>query len=113
MNIKIATLIAQNDGKLPTYIEGSELPIYYTTINGRVFCPKCANALLKGEVQLDHTTADDLNDYEVNWADEKLQCYSNHSIDTATLEILDERGLNVDENKWWLHDRVRFTKCYT
>lgn len=99
MDIKIAKLLTQNNGKLPTYVDNMDYPIYYTTKDNKVLCPKCANAVVMGEVHLDHLSADDISDYKVNWDNDNLMCYSNHKIDTATIDIeADEGVLELDED---------------
>lgn len=98
MDIKIVKLMTQNNGKLPNYVADVDYPIYYITKDEKVLCPKCANALVKGEVQLDHLTADDICEFEVNWDNENLMCYSNHKIETATIDLYDEEVMELDED---------------
>ena len=98
MDIKIVKLMSNNDGKLPTYVADVDYPVYYVTKDGKVLCPKCANAVIKGTIELDNLTADDICDYQVNWDNNDLMCYSNHKIETATIDIYSEEVLELDED---------------
>ena len=98
MDIKIARLLTENQGELPYYSHLGDYPMYYLTKDNRILCPQCANAILRGEYTVDHIKADDIVDYQVNWDNDDLTCFANHKIETATLELDDEEGIEFDED---------------
>ena len=114
MNIKLAELISKNKGELPSHLTDEAYPVYYTTIQGLVLCPYCANLILKGESPFrNKIIADDLEDYKINWDNYDLECERGHHIDSATLEIAPvlERIMN-NENKRKIPNKIGHIKLY-
>lgn len=114
MNIKLAELISKNKGELPSHLTDEAYPVYYTTIQGLVLCPYCANLILKGESPFrNKIIADDLEDYKINWDDYDLECERGHHIDSATLEIAPvlERIMN-NENKRKIPNKIGHIKLH-
>lgn len=113
MNIKLAELISKNKGELPSHLTDEAYPVYYTTIQGLVLCPYCANLILKGESPFrNKIIADDLEDYKINWDDYDLECERGHKIDSATIEIgfpVIERTMN-NENKRKIPNKIGHIK---
>ena len=95
MNIKITNLLSSNNGKLPSYTENGDYPLFYVLRGGKVLCPKCANKLLIGG-GLNNISANDLEDYQVNWDSTDLKCINDHYIERATIEF-SEKGV-IDED---------------
>lgn len=115
MNIKLAELISKNKGELPSHLTDEAYPVYYTTIQGLVLCPYCANLILKGESPFrNKIIADDLEDYKINWDNYDLECESGHKIDSATLEIapVRERIMN-NENKRKIPNKIGHIKLHS
>lgn len=117
MDIKLAELLSMNGGRLPKYITKDSYPVYYVTKQGKILCPYCANLILLGNSRLfeDNITADDLQDYRINWDNYDLVCEHGHKIDSATLEIgfpVRERILN-NENKRQIPNKIRHIKFYS
>lgn len=117
MDIKLAELLSMNGGRLPKYITKDSYPVYYVTKQGKILCPYCANLILLGNSRLfkDNITADDLQDYRINWDNYDLVCEHGHKIDSATLEIsfpIRERILN-NENKRQIPNKIRHIKFYS
>ena len=114
MNIKLAELISKNKGELPSHLTDEAYPVYYTTIQGLVLCPYCANLILKGESPFKNKIiADDLEDYKINWDNYDLECERGHRIDSATLEIapVRERIMN-NENKRKIPNKIGHIKLH-
>ena len=114
MNIKLAELISKNKGELPSHLTDEAYPVYYTTIQGLVLCPYCANLILKGESPFrNKIIADDLEDYKINWDNYDLECERGHHIDSATLEIAPvlERIMN-NENKRKIPNKIGHIKLH-
>ena len=114
MNIKLAELISKNKGELPSHLTDEAYPVYYTTIQGLVLCPYCANLILKGESPFKNKIiADDLEDYKINWDNYDLECERGHHIDSATLEIAPvlERIMN-NENKRKIPNKIGHIKLH-
>ena len=114
MNIKLAELISKNKGELPSHLTDEAYPVYYTTIQGLVLCPYCANLILKGESPFrNKIIADDLEDYKINWDNYDLECERGHHIDSATLEIapVRERIMN-NENKRKIPNKIGHIKLH-
>ena len=114
MNIKLAELISKNKGELPSHLTDEAYPVYYTTIQGLVLCPYCANLILKGESPFrNKIIADDLEDYKINWDNYDLECERGHKIDSATLEIapVRERIMN-NENKRKIPNKIGHIKLH-
>ena len=114
MNIKLAELISKNKGELPSHLTDEAYPVYYTTIQGLVLCPYCANLIISGNTKLcgDTITADDLQDYGINWDNYNLVCEHGHKIDSATIEIgfpVIERTMN-NENKRKIPNKIGHIK---
>ena len=115
MNIKLAELISKNKGELPSHLTDEAYPVYYTTIQGLVLCPYCANLILKGESPFrNKIIADDLEDYKINWDNYDLECERGHKIDSATLEIapVRERIIN-NENKRKVPNKIGHIKLHS
>ena len=115
MNIKLAELISKNKGELPSHLTDEAYPVYYTTIQGLVLCPYCANLILKGESPFrNKIIADDLEDYKINWDNYDLECERGHKIDSATLEIapVRERIMN-NENKRKIPNKIGHIKLHS
>ena len=115
MNIKLAELISKNKGELPSHLTDEAYPVYYTTIQGLVLCPYCANLILKGESPFrNKIIADDLEDYKINWDNYDLECERGHKIDSATLEIapVRERIMN-NENKRKVPNKIGHIKLHS
>lgn len=115
MNIKLAELISKNKGELPSHLTDEAYPVYYTTIQGLVLCPYCANLIIKGESPFrNKIIADDLEDYKINWDNYDLECERGHHIDSATLEIapVQERIMN-NENKRKIPNKIGHIKLHS
>ena len=115
MNIKLAELISKDKGELPSHLTDEAYPVYYTTIQGLVLCPYCANLILKGESPFrNKIIADDLEDYKINWDNYDLECERGHKIDSATLEIapVRERIIN-NENKRKVPNKIGHIKLHS
>ena len=117
MNVKLAELLSLNGGRLPKYVTKEAYPVYYITRQGVVLCPFCANLILLGNSRKifgDKITADDLEDYKINWDNYNLKCERGHTIDSATIEIdypIEERILN-NENKRQIPNKIGHIKLY-
>lgn len=118
MNVKLAELLSLNGGRLPKYVTKEAYPVYYITRQGVVLCPFCANLILlenSRKIFGDKITADDLEDYKINWDNYDLVCERGHKIDSATIEIdypLEERILN-NENKRQIPNKIGHIKLYS
>ena len=115
MNIKLAELISKNKGELPSHLTDEAYPVYYTTIQGLVLCPDCANLILKGESPFQNKIiADDLEDYRINWDNYDLECERGHHIDSVTLEVDLSylEGVKKHENKREISGKIRHFKLH-
>lgn len=115
MNIKLAELISKNKGELPSHLTDEAYPVYYTTIQGFVLCPDCANLILKGESPFKNKIiADDLEDYRINWDNYDLECERGHHIDSVTLEVDLSylEGVKKHENKQKIPSKIRHFKLH-
>lgn len=118
MNVKLAELLSLNGGRLPKYVTKEAYPVYYITRQGVVLCPFCANLILlenSRKIFGDKITADDLEDYKINWDNYDLVCERGHKIDSATIEIdypLEERIFN-NENKRQIPNKIGHIKLYS
>ena len=115
MNIKLAELISKNKGELPSHLTDEAYPVYYTTIQGLVLCPYCANLILKGESPFKNKIiADDLEDYKINWDNYDLECERGHHIDSATLEVDLSflEGVKKHANKRKIPNKIRHIKLH-
>lgn len=116
MDIKLAELLSMNGGRLPKYLTKDSYPVYYITKQGKILCPYCANLILleNSKVFGDTITADDLQDYKINWDNYDLVCEHGHKIDSATIEIgfpLRERIMN-NEDKRKIPNKIGHIKLY-
>lgn len=116
MYIKLAELLSRNGGILPKYITKDSYPVYYMTKQGKILCPYCANLILLGNTKIygDTITADDLQDYRINWDNYDLVCEHGHKIDSATIEIdfpVRERTMN-NENKRKIPNKIGHIKLH-
>lgn len=114
MYIKLAELLSKNGGVLPKYITKDSYPVYYVTKQGKILCSYCANLIISGNTKLcgDNITADDLQDYGINWDNYNLVCEHGHKIDSATIEIgfpVIERTMN-NENKRKIPNKIGHIK---
>lgn len=116
MNIKLAELLSKNGGRLPKYLTKDSYPVYYVTKQGKILCPYCANLILleNSKILGNRITADDLEDYKINWDNYDLVCERGHKIDSATIEIdlpIEERIMN-NENKRKIPNKIGHIKLH-
>lgn len=118
MNIKLAELLSNNNGRLPNYLTKAYYPVYYTTIQGLVLCPHCANLILQGEtfVGEKRIIADDLDDCKINWDNYNLKCEHGHKIESATIELELPQKIGVyinDKNKRQIPNKIGHIKLHS
>lgn len=118
MNVKLAELLSNNEGRFPFYVTKDYYPVYYITNKGVNLCPYCANLILKGRKLLrNDIIADDLEDYKINWDNYTLVCARGHIIESATMELevpeISNRGKIHVKNKRKVPNKIGHVQLHS